>query len=324
MLRVRIAFLAIGLLVYLAVVFYPATLAYTMWLGEPAVATVTECHPRGKNQNCRATWVGADGRSHSAQIDGVYSDDVGEQVGIRTGPFGARKDGPVSKVVDLALLIVFGLVAPVAGVLAARRMTRRVQAGGDQLMASPIPEGATRLFATHKRIWRPDGREVAVLRPADAPIMFREVSPPGRIPHQRSGSILEAARWLAYNPSKGAQFVGVYNTSGVPMFLIHRPRAGSYAPETTVVDPGGATRVVIRRMAELPARYALLAPDGRDLGSIAQVDRRRPVYLVRDEHGREVGTLAIHSGRWVVQFEDGTPLRDPALAFAADAYRLRT
>jgi hypothetical protein len=323
MIRARLAAIAIGLLIYVAVVFYPVVLAYTEWVGDRAVATVTGCHPSGRNQNCRGTWVGDDGQRHSGGIDEVYGSDIGKRVPIRIGPFGARAESTGSRIAYLAMLVGFGLVAPVGGIALARRMTRRMRAGGDGLLSSPVPSGTIRLFATHKRIWRPDGGEVAMLRPAQAPPLYSPVSPPGRVPHQRSGSALEAVRWLAYNPSKGARFLGAYNPGGVLMFLIHRPSAGSYAPETAVVDPGGATRLIVRRTKELPAAYALLAPDGRELGSINQADRMRPDYALRDEHGRQVGTLAIHRNRWIVQLEDDSPLRDAALAFAADSYRLR-
>jgi hypothetical protein len=90
-----------------------------------------------------------------------------------------------------------------------------------------------------------------------------------------------------------------------------------------VIDARGATQAVIRRTSDLPARYALLAPDGHELGSIMQADRMRPDFLVRDEHAHPVGTLVIQRNCWIAQLDDGTPLRDCALAFAADAYRLR-
>ena len=323
MMRARITAIAIGLLVYVAVVFYPVGLAYTEWFGDRAVATVTACHPSGRNQNCHGAWVDSDGRHRTGDIDEAYTSDVGKQMRVRVGPFGARKENLFSKVVYTALLVGFGLIAPAGGIMFALRMRRRLASTGDDLLATPVPYGSIRLFADGKRVWQPDGPDVALLRPVQAPRNFQPVSPPGRVPHQRTGSIMEAVRWLAYNPSKAARFLGAYNPDGIPLFLIHRPPAGSYAPETAVVDPGGATRAIVRRTKELPGTYALLAPGGSDLGSIKQVDRKRPEYAVRDEHGRRVGTLVVHRNRWLVQLEDGTPLRDAALAFAADSYRLR-
>jgi len=235
---------------------------------------------------------------------------------------GARAESTSSKIAYLAMLLGFGLAVPIGGIVLARRLTRRQRTAGRQLLATAIPYGATRLFANHQRVWRPDGREVAVLRPARAPLAYAPISPPGRILHQRSGSVLEAARWLAHNPSRGARFVAAYNPDGVTLFVIHRPPTGSYMPETAVLDPGSETRAIIRRVRELPGTFALLAPDGRHLGSITQTDRTGAGYSIRDEHDREVGTLAPHQRAWILQLEDGTALRDLAITFAADSWRL--
>jgi hypothetical protein len=83
------------------------------------------------------------------------------------------------------------------------------------------------------------------------------------------------------------------------------------------------TRAIIRRGREPPGTFALLAPDGRQLGSIKQTDKTGVGYTVRDEYDREVGTLAAHQRTWILQRQDGTALRDLALTFAADSYRLR-
>jgi hypothetical protein len=119
----------------------------------------------------------------------------------------------------------------------------------------------------------------------------------------------------------GTRSVGAYRPDGVPLFLIHRTPTGSHLPETAVLDPGGATRAVVRRVAELPPDCALLAPDGRRLGWITPTETRG-AYSVRDADDREVGTLVARGRGWIVQLQDGTALRDPALAFAVDSYRL--
>jgi hypothetical protein len=243
MLRARVTAIVIGVVLYLAVIAFPAGLAYTEWLAQRAVATVTNCHPSGRNQNCRGTWVGANGRRDSGEIDGVYPGDIGTQVRVRIGPFGARAENTGGKLIYLVMVVTIGLVVPASAIVLFRRMSRRFRSPGDAGLASPVPDGSARLFVTHRRIWRPDGGEVAALRAAPAPPGFRPVSPPGRVPHQRSGSVLEAVRWMAHNPSKGARFLGAYNPDGVLLFLIHRPpgggvRAGDCGDRCPRRDPG--------------------------------------------------------------------------------------
>jgi hypothetical protein len=140
MLRVRIALVAL-FLIFLSIPFLlPLGYAYAMWLGEPAVATVAECRPTGSSEQCRGTWVGSDGRRHSGRIEGAYSSDIGHRIKIRIGPLGGWHIGPVGggvqkesisgKIVSLAMLLGFGVVAPVGGIVGARRFSRRLGLGG--------------------------------------------------------------------------------------------------------------------------------------------------------------------------------------------------
>jgi hypothetical protein len=315
------AIAAIGLLGFAAVMFFPTALAYTQWFGDRAVATVTYCDPVGRNPNCHGTWVGGDGQHHSGEIDEVDSHYIGEQVRVRLGPLGPRRESISGKVAYLAMFLAFGS-APIGAIVMLRRTLRRRRQAGDEALAIAVPYGMTRLFVKGKRVWRLDGREIAVLRPTRAPPAFAPITLPGRIPHARSGSVLEVVRWLAYNPSKSTRFVAVDNPDGVPLFVFHRIPAGSFTPETAVLDPGGPVRAIIRRVREYPGAFLLLAADGRQLGSIEQSGGLAAAYTLRDEHGRETGRLVCHWRMWTLQVEDGSPLRDLALAFAADAYRL--
>jgi hypothetical protein len=331
MLRVRVALVALFLILLSIPFLLPLGYAYTMWLGESAFATVTECRPAGKSEHCRGTWVGSDGRRHSGWIEGSYSSDIGHRIKVRIGPLGGRRVGPLGgvqkesisgKIVSLAMLLGFGVVAPVGGIVGARRFTRRLGAAGRALRAAAPAPGMIVLVADRKRIWRRDGPEIATLRPAEAPSEFTPPSPPGRAKRERSGSVIEAVRWLAYNPSKSARYVTAYDPGGTPLFTIYRAPSGPHAPETLVLDPGGGTRALIRRAAELPPKFVLLTTDGRPLGGIEQTEGLRGPFELQDEPGHRVGLLAHHGRTWVLHLPADSPLRDLALAFAVDASRL--
>jgi hypothetical protein len=203
-----------------------------------------------------------------------------------------------------------------------------------------VPDGSVRLFAGAKRIWQVDGEPVAVLRrvappPGDATLLppgrraapppgDATLLPPGRVARRRSGSLTERLRGLAYSPPEHDRFLAAEDPTGATLFVLFRPPAPGYEPETAVLTPAGATRAVIRRVGQLPGRYTVIGPDGEHLGSIEQRDRAGARYSVHDSEGRAVGTV-VAGGRaaFIVQLEEDTILRDAVLAFAVDAYRLR-
>lgn len=118
-------FIAMFVPFVVAVNVFPFVLAYNQWFGDRATATITECHPRGKNQNCRGAWADGDGRRRTGKIAEVGPTEVGERVPVRIGPYGVRRESTSAKVIYLALWLGFGIVPPVAGIILIRRLERR-------------------------------------------------------------------------------------------------------------------------------------------------------------------------------------------------------
>jgi hypothetical protein len=302
--------------------FYPAMVGYTLWKGKEAVAQVTDCDQDGRRTDCSGRWRDTDGGEGSGHISGVDRDDVGHNVKVWIGPL-----GPYAKTVNSLSAFAFALpllFAPPVALVLILRTRGPARATARRLLAAP-PDGATLLKVDAEQALpvRPGEPAYGSLRKTPPPLGFQPVRLPGARPRERTTSTFEAAAGIVRDST---DFATVFGPAGEPLYALERRNFRAYEPETWLLDPGGTTRAVIRRVHWYPATYELLRPDGGRLGRIATLPGAKSgCFAGHDEHGREFAVMALSGRGWLVRIEPNTPplLRDLTVAFLFDSGRLQ-
>ncbi|WP_433465012.1 hypothetical protein [Spirillospora sp. CA-128828] len=307
----RLVLIGIPVAVFCAWAFYPAVLAYTFTFGETGTATVAACRPgsgAGRTTSlpsCHGTWRTADGEFGEGGIYNLNPHEAGgDTVQVRIGPLGPYAYGwakiwvtPVVSGVPILLVLVVSVVVYRTRVLPGRRLT-------DSILTAP---GA--LIVSDAAVHRPDDSPHVLLRALpDPPLGHRRLELPGRMERTDERPGPKGRRII---------FQSVLDADEGPVMLLEHRSDAALEPETVLLDPSGAPRMIVRRNGV--GRFRLLDATGAELGS-ARAPRgvRTPALEVRDGEGRQIAMTAKRGPKWVlrVQEEAPQPLRDAALVLA--------
>ncbi|WP_026402247.1 hypothetical protein [Actinomadura rifamycini] len=305
--RGRPVLAGVAVAAFCAWVVYPAILAYTFAAGEKGTATVAECEAVRRGPDvCRGTWRTGGGRTGEGEI---YNLDArvegGRTLPVRIGPLGPYAHGwdrawttPVLSGVPLVVLgSLFALIY--------RGAFRPARKLADELLAAPgalvVSDGGTR---------RADGSPHTFVRSLpEAPPGHRRLDLPGRAARRGNLDLPKDGRTF---------FVSLVDAGERPLMVLEHRSEKRFEPETVVLDPSGAPRLLVRRTDGV--RFRILDPAGTELGTARPAEEARVNSLeVRDADGRTVAEAAGRGlMRWVVRIEDDAPepLRDAALVLA--------
>ncbi|MGH8792418.1 MAG: hypothetical protein ACRDXX_07220 [Stackebrandtia sp.] len=234
---------------------YSGVVIWTFTSGESTTAVVDDCRRGGEDADCFGTWVDASGESQDGEIVGTAGGDVGEEIPIRIGPFGAYAD----KAHVMWLRMWPGGVVDV-GILGALILLPLFLAGGARAAKRLRAEAApgSRIWKMSRSSIDDDGGPIVSI-----------------VRHTRTSAELTSPQGLPLFKLEGVddkpRVVGVRRADGAPVGSVRRELdapGSAPPPKFTLFGPMGAVVGQATMKLGLRSRVEFLTPEGVPLGTM--------------------------------------------------------